>query len=127
MPAVAEGEGGEGSPTTATVIPSLPRDLLINESMYGKYYYIYIMSNKYNTVYYVGITNILDRRAVEHKWKLNKNSFTAKYNINKLLYFEEYDNPTDAIRREKQLKGWRRNKKIQLIKKINPDMEDLFE
>ena len=85
------------------------------------------MSNKYNTVYYVGITNILDRRAVEHKWKLNKNSFTAKYNINKLLYFEEYDNPTDAIRREKQLKGWRRNKKIQLIKKINPDMEDLFE
>ena len=94
--------------------------------MYGKYYYVYIMSNKYNTVYYIGITNTLDRRVVEHKWKLNKNSFTEKYNINKLLYFEEYDNPTDAITREKQLKGWLREKKIKLIKKINPKMDDLF-
>ena len=84
------------------------------------------MSNKYNTVYYIGITDSLDRRNIEHKWKLNKNSFTAKYNINKLLYFEEYDNPKDAIAREKQLKGWRREKKINLIKKVNPEMDDLF-
>jgi len=85
------------------------------------------MCNKHNTVYYIGITNTLDRRAIEHKWKLNKNSFTARYNICKLLYFEEYDNPTDAIAREKQLKGWRRDKKINLIIKLNPTMRDLFE
>lgn len=84
------------------------------------------MTNQYHTVYYIGITNTLDRRATEHKWKLNKNSFTAKYNINKLLYFEEYDNPKDAINREKQLKGWRREKKINLIKKLNSKMDDLF-
>jgi len=73
------------------------------------------------------MTNMLDRRSLEHKWKMNKNSFTAKYNINKLLYFEEYDNPADAITREKQIKGWRREKKINLIKKINFEMKDLFE
>ncbi|MDP2684998.1 MAG: GIY-YIG nuclease family protein [bacterium] len=95
--------------------------------MYGKYYYVYIMSNKYNTVYYVGITNTLERRAIEHKWKINKNSFTAKYNINKLLYFEDYGNPVDAIAREKQLKGWRREKKLNLIKKENVELKDLFE
>jgi len=85
------------------------------------------MSNKNHTVYYIGMTNMLDRRSLEHKWKMNKNSFTAKYNINKLLYFEEYDNPADAITREKQIKGWRREKKINLIKKINFEMKDLFE
>ena len=96
-------------------------------NMYGKYYYIYIMSNKHNTVYYVGVTSRLDRRAIEHKFKINKNSFTAKYNINKLLYFEEYSNPEDAIIREKQLKGWRREKKLDLVKKENSEMRDLFE
>ena len=95
--------------------------------MYGKYYYIYIMSNQHDTVFYIGITNSVDRRAIEHKWKLDKNSFTAKYNINKMLYFEEYDNPTYAIRREKQLKGWTRQKKLDLIKKQNPELKDLFD
>lgn len=85
------------------------------------------MTNPHNTVFYVGITNSLDRRSVKHKWKLNKNSFTSKYNISKLLYFESFDNPADAIRREKQFKGWRRDKKLNLIKKLNPDMRDLFE
>lgn len=85
------------------------------------------MTNKYHTVYYVGMTNMLDRRTIEHKWKINKTSFTAKYNINKLLYFEEYDNPNDAITREKQLKKWRREKKLNLIKNFNPKMRDLFE
>ena len=94
--------------------------------MYGKYYFTYIMSNRHHTVYYIGITNTLDRRTIEHKWKSNRNSFTSRYNINHLLYFEEYDNPTDAIRREKQLKGWTRKKKIDLIMKVNPGMEDLF-
>lgn len=94
--------------------------------MYGKYYYIYIMSNQRMTVYYTGITNDIDRRSIEHKLKLNKHSFTHKYNINKLLYYEEFDNPNEAIRREKQLKGWSRKKKINLIKKINFEMKDLF-
>jgi len=75
------------------------------------------MTNLHGTVLYIGITSNIDRRIIEHKWKLDKNSFTAKYNINKMLYFEEYDNPTDAIKREKQLKGWTRQKKLDLIKK----------
>ncbi len=95
--------------------------------MYGKYYYIYIMSNQHDTVFYIGITNNIDRRTIEHKWRLDENSFTAKYNINKMIYYEEYDNPTDAIRREKQLKGWTRKKKVELIKKQNPDLRDLFD
>jgi len=95
--------------------------------MHGKYYYIYIMSNHHKTVYYVGITNNLERRAIEHKNKLNKDSFSAKYKTNELLYFEEYDNPISAIEREKKIKSWRREKKINLIKKTNPEMKDLFE
>ena len=85
------------------------------------------MSNQHDTVLYIGITNNIDRRTIEHKWKLDKNSFTAKYNINKMLYFEEYDNPIDAIKREKQLKGWTRKKKLELIKKQNSDFRDLFD
>jgi len=95
--------------------------------MYGKNYYVYIMSNSHCTVFYVGITNNLDRRSIEHVHKLHKNSFTAKYNIEKLLYYETYDNPDDAIRREKQLKKWGRSKKLMLIKKENPEMRNLLE
>ena len=84
------------------------------------------MTNKHHTTYYTGVSNNIDRRTIEHKFKLNPNSFTAKYNINKLLYFEEYDSPSEAIRREKQLKGWTRQKKINLIKTANPTMQDLF-
>jgi len=94
--------------------------------MYGKSYYVYIMSNKHHTVYYVCITNTLERRTMEHIWKLNKNSFTSKYNICKLLYAEDYPTPDQAIAREKQLKKWSRSKKIALIKKQNPTMKDLF-
>lgn len=85
------------------------------------------MSNKHRTVYYIGVTNKLERRCIEHTWKLDKKSFTAKYNIDRLLYFEEYSYPEDAIRREKQLKGWTRVKKIKLIKTINPEARNLFD
>ena len=85
------------------------------------------MSNNRQTVYYVGMTNTVECRNIEHKFKQNRESFTAKYNINKLLYFEEYTNPNEAIAREKQLKSWRRDKKLWLIKRLNPDMKDLFE
>ena len=75
-----------------------------------KSYYVYIMTNKSKTLY-VGMTNNLERRVYEHKNKLIE-GFTKKYNINKLVYYETFDNVNDAIRREKQIKGWLRIKKI---------------
>lgn len=94
--------------------------------MYGKYYYVYIMSNRRRTVLYIGMTNKLERRFLEHKWKLNRNSFTARYNVCDLIYYEEYDSPDEAISREKVLKGWKRQRKIELIEKFNPKMDNLF-
>ena len=87
-------------------------------------YYVYILSNKYNTVIYTGITNNLERRLYEHKNKINQ-SFTSKYNIDKLVYFEYTNDVRSAIEREKQLKGWRRDKKNALISKANPEWIDL--
>ena len=91
-----------------------------------KLFYIYILSNKNHTVYYTGITNNLIRRVYEHKNKIVK-GFTEKYNIDKLLYFEQTENPNTAIKREKQIKDYRREKKIDLIKKNNPDFKDLYQ
>lgn len=76
------------------------------------------------TVFYTGITNNLERRVYEHKNKLVP-GFTAKYNITKLLYYELYHDPMQAIVREKQIKDMARNKKLTLIKSLNPKMEDL--
>ena len=70
-------------------------------------YFVYIVTNKYNTVVYIGITNDLERRLYEHKQKLNK-GFTSKYNCNKLVWFEEFGDINEAISREKQLKNWQR-------------------
>ena len=88
-----------------------------------KDYYVYIMTNKSKTLY-TGISNNLIRRVYEHKNKLVE-GFTKKYNIEKLVYFELFNNPDDAIRREKQIKGWLRKKKIDLIKSMNPEWKDL--
>jgi len=82
------------------------------------------MMNKWNTVSYVGMTNSLERRVYEHKNHLVK-GFTSRYNITKLVYYEEYDNAYDAICREKEIKKWSRKKKVALIKTINPDFKDL--
>jgi putative endonuclease len=90
-----------------------------------KNYCIYILTNKNNTVLYVGVTNNLTRRIWEHKSKLIE-GFTKKYNVDKLVYFESFDNPKDAIKREKQLKAGSRKKKIELINKINPEWKDLY-
>ena len=90
-------------------------------------YTTYIMSNCSNTVLYVGMTNGLKRRVVEHKMKLNKDCFTAKYNVCKLVYFEEFQNVNDAIKREKQLKRWNRQWKNDLICRNNLEWKDLFE
>ena len=88
-----------------------------------KIYYVYILSNT-SKMLYIGVTNNLERRLWEHREKVN-NGFTKKYRLRDLVYVEEYDNPTSAIAREKQLKGWVRGKKVALIKKQNPKWEDL--
>jgi len=94
--------------------------------MKQKYYYVYILSNKYNNVLYVGITNDLIRRVYEHKNKL-VDGFTEKYNVDKLVYYELFNDPINAITREKQLKGYSRKKKVELITSFNPEWEDLYE
>jgi putative endonuclease len=89
-------------------------------------YWVYIMMNKNNTVNYTGVTNDLIGRVWEHKNKIIK-GFTKRYNINKLVYFEEFHDIYEAIRREKQIKGWTNKKKIDLIKTLNPEFKDLYE
>ncbi len=86
-------------------------------------YYVYIVSNRMHTLY-VGITNDLTRRIAEHH-EHTAPSFTQKYHLTRLIYFEPYDDVRDAIAREKQLKRWRREKKIKLIESLNPEWSDL--
>ena len=88
-------------------------------------HYVYIMSSKAK-VLYVGMTNNLPRRMYEHKNKMNI-GFTAKYNVNQLFYFEEVENRVSALKREKQIKGWLRIKKIELIENKDPDWNDLID
>jgi len=89
-------------------------------------YYVYIMSNKGLTTIYIGVTNNLERRVLQHK--LGKGSkFTKKYKVNRLIYFEELEDVNIAITREKQLKNWHRDWKWNLIKSVNPDLKDLSE
>ena len=89
-------------------------------------YFIYIMTNKNNTVLYTGVTNNLVRRIYEHKNKLI-DGFTKKYNIINLVYYEIFNDPSSAIHREKQIKGGSRQKKINLINSVNPKWNDLYE
>jgi putative endonuclease len=88
-----------------------------------KQFYVYILASK-SRVLYVGVTNDLVRRLFEHEHKLTK-GFTTKYNVNRLVYFEFYENIRDAIAREKQIKAWRREKKLALIESMNPQWRDL--
>ena len=87
-------------------------------------YYVYIITNKRNTVLYIGVTNDLKRRMYEHKNKLIE-GFSKKYNLSKLVYFEQTNDIYTAINREKQLKKWRREKKEWLINQMNPQWDDL--
>ena len=88
-------------------------------------YYVYMITNKYNTTLYIGVTNNLVRRIYEHKNKLVE-GFSAKYNLNKLIYYEVTTDVESAINREKQLKNYSRAKKEKLIKDFNPNKNDLY-
>ncbi len=95
--------------------------------MNTKTYYIYIATNKYNKVLYTGVTRSLLKRMGEHRERIYKNSFTSKYNINKLIYYEVFEDIYNAISREKQIKAGSRKKKLKLINKLNPEWRDLIE
>ena len=89
-------------------------------------YYVYILTNKNKTVLYTGVTRDLVRRVYEHKTHADPNSFTAKYKIDRLVYFEETSDVEAAIEREKQIKSWSRDRKTDLIFKNNPNWVDLY-
>ena len=89
-------------------------------------YYVYILSNTTHSTFYIGVTSNLQKRIWEHKNKVIE-SFTKKYNVNKLVYYEIKNSIETAILREKQLKNWHRKWKLNLIKEFNPEMKDLSE
>lgn len=91
-----------------------------------KIYYVYILASLQRALY-IGITNDLETRVGEYKTKRYPPSFTAKYNITRLVYWADFTNPNEAIEWEKKLRGWRREKKILLIQQHNPDWSDLSE
>ncbi len=90
-------------------------------------YYVYILSNAHKNVIYTGVTNDLIRRVYEHKNHLDKKSFTSRYNVERLVYYEVISNIEAAIEREKQIKGWNRKNKNKLIESMNSDWVDLYE
>ena len=91
-----------------------------------KYYYVYILASQRNGTLYIGIPSNLIKRVWEHKNKF-VDGFTKKYNINKLVYYEQYSDPENAIKREKGLKKYNRKWKLTLIEKANPQWKDLYE
>jgi putative endonuclease len=89
-----------------------------------KLYYVYILAS-INRVLYTGITGNLEQRLIQHRHSTDQNAFAVKYRCNRLVYVEEFTRAVDALAREKQIKGYRRDKKIALIKRLNPDWQDL--
>jgi putative endonuclease len=96
-----------------------------DKSLFVSRYWVYIMASDHGTLY-TGVTNDLERRLFEHREAITK-GFTKKYNVRRLVYFEETDDPMVAITREKQIKGWARRKKLALIEERNPEWKDLSE
>ena len=90
-------------------------------------YYVYMLTNAHRNVIYSGVTNDLVRRVYEHKHHLDKGSFTARYNVEFLVYYEVATDINAAIEREKQIKGWNRKRKNKLIESKNPNWVDLYE
>ena len=98
---------------------------MLSHSM-DKTYHVYIMTNKRNTVLYTGMTGKGETRFGEHRERLSPNSFTARYHITKVVYAEAFPTAFDAATAEKEIKGWTRKKKIDLVNSINPEWKDLF-
>jgi putative endonuclease len=99
---------------------------MANSTFYEeKQFYIYIMTNQNNTVLYTGVTSDIQARVYQHKAKIVR-SFTSRYNIDKLVYYEELPDAIIAIKREKQIKGGSRQKKLDLINLLNPTWRDLY-
>ena len=90
-------------------------------------YYIYILTNKHRSTFYIGVTNNLKQRLLKHKEniQIGANTFVSKYNIEFLVYYQKFNWIQEAIAREKELKGWKRDKKVELIKRFNTDFEFL--
>lgn len=99
----------------------------LNLQINGKNGYVYILTNRNNTVFYTGVTSNLEQRLHQHKTGFFKNSFTSRYKLNKLVYYEEFPYIDTAIAREKQIKAGSRKKKIELIDSINPTWKDLWQ
>jgi putative endonuclease len=91
-----------------------------------KTYYVYMMTNRSRVVLYTGVTNSLERRLWFHG-NTSARSFTGRYKVDRLVYYERFDRARDAISREKEIKAWRREKKNDLVQKLNPKWEDLGE
>jgi len=89
-------------------------------------YWVYLLSSRNRAALYIGVTNDLRRRIWEHQNDLDPKSFSARYQTHLLVYYEEMSDPESAIAREKQLKGWRREKKNALINAVNPEWNDLY-
>ena len=89
-------------------------------------YYVYILANATNVTIYTGVTNDLVRRVYEHRHEADPRSFTARYKVHKLVYFEQTTDVRAALEREKQIKSWKRAKKNQLVESMNPTWRDLY-
>lgn len=107
------------------VVPTFSHSALPINLALMKFYWVYIMANAHNTVLYVGVTNNIERRVMEHKEHRNPGSFTARYNVEKLVWHEAHQSIDAAITREKQLKEWKRAWKERLIREMNPEWKDL--
>jgi putative endonuclease len=91
-----------------------------------KTYYVYMMTNRSRVVLYTGVTNSIERRLWFHR-NVSPRSFTKRYNVDRLFYYERFDRARDAVSREKEIKGWRRENKNYLVQMLNPKWEDLGE
>ena len=91
----------------------------------SRYYFVYLLSNSHNTTLYVGVTNDLKRRVWQHREKL-LDGFSKRYNLNKLVHYEVFEDPEEAIKREKQIKSWNRISKLKLVRTSNRKWLDLY-
>lgn len=106
----------------------LPRNRKSHKKeIYNLKHYVYIITNKRDGVLYIGLTKDLKRRIYQHKNKAHPNTISSRYNLNKLVYFEEFKIEEQAKKKERQMKKWNRDWKIELIEKVNPDWRDFYD